>query len=188
MKEVTLNEREIRNAIISLHLTAETLLDKGKPYEPILKEVLLHRFNYDRWPTLKSYETKLELKPGYAKKMLNMIFKDLMDLVSNYDEPRYYITDIVHEINASFLGKSFEIVCRLPVTPHVGEMVEFPFLRAVVGTSYFHVSNIHHSIHDKTQFVTLWLESGQYNIYKRFHHDKQKFEKEERWKRNVEQE
>lgn len=183
MKEETLNEREIRNAIVNLHIIAETLLDKEKPYEPILKEVLLHRYKYDRWPSLKSYEKELELKPGDAKKMLIMIFNDLMDIVSNFDEPRYNITDVVHEVNATFLGKSFEIACRLPVTPHIGEMVEFPFLRAVVGISYFHVSNIHHSIRGKTQIITIWLESGQYNVYHRFHNDKQKFEIEERRKK-----
>jgi hypothetical protein len=108
-----------------------------------------------------------------------------MELVCDYDDPKYIITKVVHHIYAKYWERSFEIVCKLPVTPSLGDWVEFPFLRAAVGTSYFHVSRIHHQFDGDTQTITLWLESGQYNVYKRFTEDKQEYEREERWQKQL---
>ena len=67
----------------------------------------------------------------------------------------------------------------------LGDMVDFPFLRAVVGSSFFHVSHVHHEFDGDTQTITIWLESGEYNIYKRFSEDKEAYEREDRWRKQI---
>ena len=177
MKPEPLHVREVQNAILNLRSLAETLFETEKPYEPILKEVLRHQYSDEGWPTMKFYEQKLGLKPGKAKQMLGQIFNDLMTRVRGYNEPRYNITDHVHHINVQYFEKIFGFICRLPVTPGIGDQVEYPFLHAVFGTSNFHVHNIQHEFENTTQTITLWLEHGQYNVYKKFYEDKEEFER-----------
>ncbi|MGA3014371.1 MAG: hypothetical protein ABSD71_10090 [Bacteroidales bacterium] len=177
MKTEPIHVREIQNAIVNLASLAETLFETETPYEALLKEVLKHRYSDEGWPPMKAYEEKLNLKSGQAKSMLVKIFNDLMSRVCAYKEPRYRITDVVHQIYVQNYGKSFTFRCQLPVTPKIGEQVEFPFLNSKVGSSLFHVSQIDHAFDDRTQTITLWLESGHYNFYKKFNEEKEDFER-----------
>ena len=188
MKAETINSREVQHAITNLYCLSETLLCKGKPYDALIKEVFSNKDRTDRWPTMKEYEQKLNLKPGHARKLLTLIYDDLMDLVCDYDSPKYIIRNVVHHIYVKYWDKAFNIRCKLPVTPNLGDWVDFPFLKAAVGSSYFHVSRVHHVFENDTQTITLWLESGQYNVYKRFNEDKQEFERDERRRRNIQNE
>lgn len=185
MKNETISVRELLNAIENLDTLSNGLLGKGKPYDAILKDVLAHKNSMERWPAMKEYEKKFNLKPGGARKLLDQIYKELLDLVCDYDDPKYIIKNVVHHFYIKYYEKAFNIVCKLPVTPSLGDRVEFPFLNAAVGSSYFHVSLVHHEFDGETQTITLWLESGQFNVYKRFSEDKEEFEREERWHRQI---
>ena len=185
MNDRTIPIREILHAIGNLSTLSKSLLGKGKPYESLLIEILAGRKSEERWPTMKQVEHKYQLKPGGARKLLDHVYKDLIDLVCDYDDPKYIIKNVVHHVYAKYWEQSFNIVCKLPVTPSLGDWVDFPFLRAAVGSSYFHVSRVHHEFDGETQTITLWLESGQYNVYKRFTEDKQEYEREEHWRRQI---
>jgi len=112
MKTEPIHVREIQNAIVNLASLAETLFETETPYEALLKEVLKHRYSDDGWPPMKAYEEKLKLKPGQAKSMLVQIFTELMRRVCAYKEPRYRITDVVHQIYVQNYGKSFTFRCQ----------------------------------------------------------------------------
>ena len=185
MNDGTISVREIMHAIANLDTLSSSLLGKGKNYDAILKEVISLKHVTERWPGMKDFEKKFNLKPGGARKQLDQIYKELMELVCDYDDPKYIIRNVVHHIYVQYWEKAFNIVCKLPVTPSLGDWVDFPFLRAAVGSSYFHVSRVHHEFDGDTQTITLWLESGQYNVYKRFSEDKEEFEREERWRRQM---
>ncbi|MDP1621280.1 MAG: hypothetical protein Q8M08_02970 [Bacteroidales bacterium] len=185
MNDGTASVREVLNAIANLDTLSSILLGKGKTYDAILNEVLAHKDSMERWPTMKEFEKKLNLKPGGARKLIDHVYKDLMDLVCDYDNPKYIINNVVHHIYIKYWERSFNIVCKLPVTPSLGDWVDFPFLNAAVGSSYFHVSRVHHEFDGDTQTITLWLENGEYNVYKRFSEDKQEYEREEHRRKQI---
>ncbi|MCX6250324.1 MAG: hypothetical protein NTX61_06190 [Bacteroidetes bacterium] len=185
MNDGTIQVREVLNAIANLDNLSSSLLGKGKTYDTVLKEVLAHKGSLERWPKMKDFDEKFKLKPGNARKLLDQIYKDLMELVCDYDNPKYIIKNVVHHIYVQYFDRSFNIMCKLPVTPSIGDWVDFPFLHAAVGSSYFHVSRVHHEFDGETQTITIWLERGQFNFYKRFNEDKLEYEKEERWRKQI---
>ena len=96
MNDRTISVRELLNAIANLDTLSSSLLEKCKAYDAILKEVLAHKGSMERWPPMKDFEKKFNLKPGGARKLLDQIYKDLMELVCDYDDPKYIIKNVVH--------------------------------------------------------------------------------------------
>jgi hypothetical protein len=74
MNDGTISVREIMHAIANLDTLSSSLLGKGKSYDAILKEVLSYKHITERWPAMKDFEKKFNLKPGGARKLLDQIY------------------------------------------------------------------------------------------------------------------
>jgi hypothetical protein len=178
-----MSAKDLRLAISSMGRQAQTLMNKGKAYEPLLLEILKYNYYSEEdqpFPTGKELQQKLGIKPATYKKQLEQIYNDLLE--SAWVNPKLFtFSEVEYIFYVKNFEKSVSISGHIPIKPVVGEGFEFPFFNpSLYGRQFFHVSKISHELTDTKQRIYVWLESGSYNFYEKFKKEKDEYEENER--------
>lgn len=169
--EQKLYSKDILIDIKSMVGFARQLLGRGKTYENLLSHFLSKYCNDDvDLPSLKLLQSELNTTYTILHKQIQSIYEDLM----NYEESEidYSVKKVEYIFSLRYFDsyKTFKLD-YLPVVPRVGENIEIPFCRAILGTQFFHVDSIHHYITAEKQVIGIWLRHGGYNHYFKWRKD-----------------
>ena len=168
VKELLVDLRNLKE-----HL--KQLLDKGKPYEEVLRKLLGHKcMEADSevpLPKFKELAADFGMTTAKAKKALNELYEDIFE--SNFE---YEMLLSFHEVEYIFILENFDkcmtfIVNQLPLLPRVGEHFNIPFFNAEIGARNFFVLEVNHAFEGRKQVITIWLSRGFYNQYFEFKKD-----------------
>lgn len=122
-------------------------------------------------PTMKSIEQTLGLKPHKLRKLIQDLYEEMFGNELNH-ALKFNKLEIYFDLHY-FEGQYGYFKCSdLAFIPRVGENMTVPFLKAKVGTDYFYVDSIRHSLENDVQRIDIRLNSGFYNKY--FHYEKHK--------------
>lgn len=116
-------------------------------------------------PTIKQLEQETGLKYTTIRKYIQKIYKDLY-----YAQAEGEIDFIINKVEYSFYLRYFDqsasvTLKNLHVVPRVGEEVDIPFFRTMVGTTSFLVDEIYHHFTDHKQRIIFYLKPASYNHY-----------------------
>lgn len=165
-KETEYSPKEIIRDLISIQKFLPEFLNLNKDYKDIIE--LLLQFDLDDfdtpYPSVKSMQDKLGMNYGEVKRKLHLLWED----VKNYE--KFGINFSINQVEYVFFLKYFEknvslTFTDLPIVPRVGEKVQIPFFRAIVGKEYFYVTRIEHYIDNTKQTIQFTLASGDYNLF-----------------------
>ncbi len=177
MKKETISMKEITMAILSMPKLAASLLHKGKDYDALLLEILKEDLFSDDHQILtpKELQTKLKLSYERFRKQINLLYEDFMKSISGPDTI-LGTGDKLCEVYVHCFQKKVTFYVRLSELPRVGEQMQLPFIRPIVGLDLFHVQSVTHAmLNDRLNFE-LWLSPGYFNLYEHFEKDKAKSE------------
>ena len=122
-------------------------------------------------PTIKSMEQILGLRPHKLRKLIHDLYEEMFGNELNH-ALKFNKIEIYFDLHY-FEGQYGYFKCSdLAFIPRVGENMTIPFLKAKVGTDYFYVDSIRHSLEYDVQRIDIRLNSGFYNKY--FHYEKYK--------------
>ena len=121
------------------------------------------------------------IKPNHYRKWLNQIWDDLVELMSDFENPQFEVTKLEHYISWSEGGKRFFLVTTLPETPRVGSMVDIGLFHPITGShrSYY-VDDISYEIDEGKMIVNISLRSELFNAYAKFEEEKEEYEEYKR--------
>lgn len=150
--------------------------EPDKPYIEMLKGLAERDFYNDRNErlTIKKIATDLKIETSKVTKWLNAVYQDIFDL--NENKPELFnkngipVTLYLHHFDDS---AAFKI--SLPALPREYEMFRFYFAKAKMGTDYFWVHRVEHSIEADAYEVCIWLRGGLTNKFREFLYDKAMF-------------
>jgi len=124
--------------------------------------------------TIKRLATEFKSDAVKVTKWIHDIYEEIFDL--NYDKPHLFQKN---GIGARLHIKSYDDFCifntSMPVIPREFEEIEFPFVKAKIGTARFWVKKVRHEIADAIS-VEIWLQDGFLNKYREFALDKALFQ------------
>jgi hypothetical protein len=155
----------------------KTLLDEQpqSSFSNFLKWLIEINFYNDVESKITTKRLATEFKSDAAKvtKWIHDIYEEIFDL--NYDKPHLFQNN---GIGVSLHLKSYDNFCTfktsISVIPREFEDIEFPFVKAKMGTARFWVKKVQHEIADTTS-VAIWLQGDFLNKYTEFAIDKALF-------------
>ena len=169
------NEPTVKDMFIALLSILPQVIEHYKNnanYKPILTYLKENDFynNEDvRYPTFKILEEATGIKTYKLRKYIKEMY---INLLGYEDAFPMDFNNVEVYIYAQFAKNNVTVKCKnLKQLPRIGEEVEFMFLKAQVGTSYFYVKKVTHSFENDQQVITIWLKGGFYNSYYRFRLD-----------------
>ncbi len=122
-------------------------------------------------PTMKSMEQSLGLTSHKLRKLIHDLYEEMFGNELNH-ALKFNKLEIYFDLHY-FEGQYGYFKCSdLAFIPRVGENMTIPFLKAKVGTDYFYVDSVRHSLEDEVQRIDIRLNSAFYNKY--FHYEKHK--------------
>ncbi len=135
MKDITL-------AIPSMPNFAAALLGNGKSYDVLLREILKYDYFCDdhHFVTPKELQQKLNLSYEKFRKQINMLYDDFMRSISGPDTS-LCIRDKLCAIYVYYFQKEVTFYACLSELPRVGEQMELPFIRPIIGHDLFLVQS-----------------------------------------------
>ncbi len=164
--------------IASMPKWSKLLIDAhpDKPYIGMLKGLAERDFYNDRNERLTIKKIAADLKTDTSKvtKWLTAVYGDIFEL--NENNPALFSGNgIPVTLYMNHFDDSASFKISLPALPREYEMFRFYFARAKVGTDYFWVHRVEHSIEVDTYEVCIWLRGGLVNKYREFLYDKAMF-------------
>ncbi len=173
MKKQKYSSPEILIDLKKLKPYLSIFLKEGKhSFDPIIRAILKHKgFTEDSntsIPTPKELSVLCGFKPDKFRRELIKCYETLFNTQwEHYNLFELEIEEVEFRLEISLFGNSLTIKTKsLPLVPRVGENFEIPFFRAKLGTTFFYVKSIDHSIEGKKQIVTIWLMAGHYNMHR----------------------
>jgi hypothetical protein len=146
--------------------TVAKLRNSEKGYDFLIDEIM-EMVEGKPYPRNKDLQMKYNLQPAKLKKLIDTLYEDFHAAI--FDNPDMMtIEKASYWIYGEGYKGHFGFSCRLPVTPRVGEKLDLPFVRALVGTTSFYVSRIDHEIEGNEQLINITLKQGSYNRYFNF--------------------
>ena len=169
---------EIFLCIASMPKWAKLLINEEpmKPYIEMLKGLIEKKFYSEKNErlTIKAISTDLKIETGKVVKWLTAIYKDIFEL--NESKPELFYDNA---ISVTLFMRHYDDVetfrISLPALPREYEMFRFYFAKAKVGTDYFWVQHVEHSIENDRCEICIWLRGGMVNKYREFLFEKAKF-------------
>ena len=159
------------------------LLDCGKPYDPLLHELIRQgERTYEEIEALpKGYNTakriseRLGLKPGLVNKWISQIGEDIISL--NDARPNLFYTEgeIPCGIQGSFYGTWFHWSMSLPVLPRTGDSFDFRLANLVIDISSFTVGGVTFIRDAGKTYIQINLEPGHGGLYKTLQRQRARF-------------
>lgn len=177
MEHQTYSTRELKLAITTLPNLAQKLFNVGKPYEELLKAILAIDRDY-RTPLItdKRIMEEHHVKPHLYRKWLTQIYLDLLELMSDYENPQFEVNKIEHNLYWSERGKNFFLATTLPETPRIGSMLDIRFFHLISGRDFYYVDDVTYTLLDGKMIVDISLRSEFYNGYSKFAEEKEEHE------------
>ena len=126
-------------------------------------------------PTAKLLHQELEIPPSRYRRWLDALYFAYSTLLEN-DADAVPYPQVEHQLILSGSRASQVFICRLPVTPRVGEQVYLDFLRAVTGEHTFYVDGITHDFSDEHYVILVYLKYGYFNAYRHQLLDRARFD------------
>ena len=156
----------------------KTLLDEQpqSAFSNFLKWLIEINFynDFESKITIKRLATEFKSDTAKVTKWIKDIYEEIFDL--SYDKPHLFQKN---GIGVSLHLKSYDNFCTfntcMPVIPREFEEIEFPFVKAKIGTARFWVKKVQHEIADTTS-VAVWLQGDFLNKYREFALDKAIFQ------------
>jgi hypothetical protein len=182
MKKETIPMKDIVLALPSMPKLARALLGKGKSYDMLLTEILKYDYFCDdhHFVTPKELQQKLNMSYEQFRKQINMLYDDFMRSISGTDTA-LCMGDKLCEIYVHHFQKEVTFYARLSELPRVGEQIELPFIRPIIGHDSFHVQRVTHAVLNDRQDFELWLTPGAFNLFEHFEKEKAKSEDRYDW-------
>jgi hypothetical protein len=95
----------------------------------------------------------------------------------NFDRPPLFQNDSVKvQLYLKYYDDACIFYTALPALPREFEQVNFPFVKAKVGTDFFWVNRIQHEITENRTNIVVWLKGGILNKYREYVLDKALFQ------------
>jgi hypothetical protein len=171
--EEKLSSKQMILDIASMRSMALKLLKEGKDYNPLLKALTDQDYYYNddlNVPSLQDLAQTSGLKYNKVRSYLKEIYNDLM---LNFGEGK---TIKFNSVEYWFSLRAYDkymvfVTDKLQIIPRVGEGITVPFFRAYIGTDFFYVEQVRHSLEDQKQIVNIFLNNGTYNLYWHFRKD-----------------
>lgn len=178
--------RDIKVSLFSEYRWIGFLSGRGKPYDHILDGLVKigefwnseDSYSEDGAFTMKWMADKLHESPAHISKWIRTIYEDLFEI--NNSEPELFVAD--GEILCDFLFSGFreDRSCSfsfgLPALPHVGDTLDFCFVRAALGCDFFYIRGIRHDRHGGKTSIMIDCEAGTgLNRFREFMLDKARF-------------
>ena len=169
---------EIFVCIASMPNWAKLLINEEptKPYIEMLKGLIERNFysKKNERLTIKAIATDSKIDSGKATKWLTAIYEDIFKLNENKPE-LFYDKTIPVTLYMRHYDDSETFRISLPALPREYEMFRFYFVKAKVGTDYFWVERVEHSIENDKYEICIWLHGGMVNKYREYLFEKAKF-------------
>ena len=171
--EPKLSSQQMLLDICSMVSRAKDLLKEEKSYHTLLNAITNIGYCYDdtqHLPSLKELSAQTELKYDLVRRQLRQIYKDLLPDVEK--AMPFHFIKVLYTFHLKGWTRSIWFDAdTLPVVPRVGENINVPFFKAYVGTDYFYVAEINHTLQDTHQLIDIMLKQGRYNSYWHFRKD-----------------
>jgi hypothetical protein len=181
METKSFTSKDIKLAVSHLPQLSQRLIGIGKPYEPLLQEVIkIDPDGYDPLPTDKAMIKDLGITPTIFRKWIVQLYSDLIELLEDTDNPKLEINKLVHHITFQTKGKRFFFATILPETPRVGEHFYVDFFRPIYQYNHFYVDSISRYLMDGKMIVHIVLREQFLNGYVKFKEEKEEFEEWEK--------
>jgi hypothetical protein len=182
MKQETIPMKDIMIAIPLMPKLAEALLGKGKVYDALLTEILKYDYFSDdhHFFTPKELQQKLNLSYAQFRKQIHTLYDDFMGSISGPDTA-LCLGDKLCEFYVHYFQKRVVFYARLSEIPRIGEQMQFPFIRPIIGHDLFRVQRVTHGVLNDRQDFEIWLTPGEFNLYDQFEKDKAKSEGRYDW-------
>lgn len=178
--------RDIKVSLFSEYQWISLLPNRGKPYNHIIDGLINigKYWNSDDSEsdngafTMKWMAEKLHESPAHVSKWIRAIYEDLFEL--NCSEPELFVDDGEILCEFWFSGFQEERYCSfsfgLPALPHVGDTLDFCFVRAAIGCDFFYIKDIRHYRQGRKTCIEIDCEAGtKYNKFREFLLDKAQF-------------
>lgn len=166
--EFKYSTKDVLYDISSMREYAKQLIGSNKEYEEFLKFILTQDYYNDDdlpLPTIKELEKETGFKYQTIRKFVQNIYSDLYN-AQQEDKIDFCIKNIEYTFYMRYFDKSASVTVKnLPVLPRVGEEIDIPFFRTMVGTTSFYVDTIYHDLTDQRQKITIYLKPGSFNHY-----------------------
>lgn len=178
--------RDIRISLFSEYQWLRLLSGRDKPYDHIIEGLLKIGEYWDsdntnreeKAFTMKWMAEKLNEPPAHIGKWLPSIYEDLFEL--NCQEPELFSAE--GEILCEFWfsgyhdGQFCSFNLGLPALPHVGDSLNFLFVRASLGCDYFNIKEISYDRNHGSTKIVIHCEAGvRYNKFRELLLDKARF-------------
>ncbi|ALJ05186.1 hypothetical protein APS56_08640 [Pseudalgibacter alginicilyticus] len=149
------------------------LLGNDEKYRKLIAFMMSNDFleSDEPLPSLKSMESSLNMKAHKLRKLITDLYNELFSYELKHGL-KFNKLEIYFDLHC-FEGQFGYFKCTdLAYIPRVGENMTIPFLKAKVGTDYFYVYSIRHTLENDVQRIDIRLNSGFFNQY--FHFEKHK--------------
>lgn len=158
---------------------SQLLLDQnnGKLYNDFLNWLLQKQFFKDeRKISIKSMAEQSGYTSSKISKWLKEIYEDILELNELQPELFYSSGDVKIEFYMKYYDSYCSFLTSLAGVPRMYESIEFFFIKAKMGISFFWVKDVKYKIGDNETSVLIILEGGLVNIYREFTLSKALFE------------
>ena len=115
--------------------------------------------------TIKKMAKDFGVEPVKVTKWISDIYSGILDL--NGEQPELFRTEgTKHELHAKFFNTNVYATVWLLKTPRIYEGFTFSFFRASVGTEWFYVEEVHHTMSKEEHSIRVQLTGGILNRYR----------------------
>jgi hypothetical protein len=159
--------KEIFHSISDMPGWAEVLLkEKEGPWSGFLQWVLERGFFEGKKDlTIRKMAKDFGTDPAKLTKWISDIYNSIFDL--NEEQADLFKADgIKHDLHASYFNNNIYATVWLLRTPLIYEGFTFSFFKARVGTSWFYVEDIHHTLTKGEHSIRVQLTGGILNRYR----------------------
>lgn len=159
----------IKRVLLDLLSIREQVLDhfqENGRYESLLSFIAKKDYYNDddvAFPSLVDIEKVTGLKSHILRKQLKGMYQEFFD----FEKGRildFGKTEIWFNLEDFKRHGTFR-TNKLPFLPRIGENICVPFLGAKVGTDFFYVQDIRHSLEGNRQIINIYLKGGFFNSY-----------------------
>lgn len=171
---------DLFNALWSQQQWLTLLRDKGKPYGPLIDQLLNIDIEEDNRPggaLIKDIAKSIGISTGKVNKWANMIYEDLWKL--NSENPEVFKFDKSNRYNIYFTGdasfKNNSLTFFFDITFNVGDAFACKFVLPKMENEYFFVERISHYFTKGILETMVVLRPGQYNLYEHLLREKLSF-------------
>lgn len=167
--------RDIIRCLARAKSTVARLQHRGKAYDALIAR-LLTIGEEDSCPASKDLQTQLRISPARLKRWLKDLYTDFVTALRE-EADFLQLPQVEHLIILNGREGVATILCRLPVTPRVGEELRVPFLWAETSSDSYYVYQVRYEFEDGKVLVVISARFGSYNQHYHYLRDQAQFEK-----------